>query len=119
MVKLQMLTMHLRLQENATNNSKKTITPKIIVLPFATAKFEFHPSICRTYTNNSNDMTAKIIGIGISNIPALLKYANNVESVEYNIPTLNDVFLHLTGKHIAKEEHSEGGFMERYAQYEK
>lgn len=53
------------------------------------------------------------------NIPALLKYANNVESVEYNIPTLNDVFLRLTGKHIAKEEPSEGGFMERYAQYEK
>lgn len=37
------------------------------------------------------------------NIPALLKYASNVESVEYNIPTLNDVILHLTAKHIATE----------------
>ena len=27
------------------------------------------------------------------NIPILLKYANNVESIEYSIPTLNDVFL--------------------------
>jgi hypothetical protein len=36
-----------------------------------------------------------------------------VESLEDNIPTLNDVFLHLTGKDISKEEHSEGGFMER------
>ncbi len=54
------------------------------------------------------------------NIPVLLKYANNVESVEYNTPTLNDVFLQLTGRHIAKEDdHSEGGFMERYAQYGK
>jgi ABC-2 type transport system ATP-binding protein len=53
------------------------------------------------------------------NIPILLKYANNVESIEYSIPTLNDVFLQLTGRHIAKEEHSEGGFMERYAQYGK
>jgi ABC-2 type transport system ATP-binding protein len=53
------------------------------------------------------------------NIPILLKYANNVESIEYSIPTLNDVFLQLTGRYIAKEEHSEGGFMERYAQYGK
>lgn len=53
------------------------------------------------------------------NIPILLKYANNVESIEYSIPTLNDVFLQLTGRHIAKDEHSEGGFMERYAQYGK
>jgi ABC-2 type transport system ATP-binding protein len=53
------------------------------------------------------------------NIPILLKYANNVESIEYSIPTLNDVFLQLTGRHMAKEEHSEGGFMEKYAQYGK
>jgi ABC-2 type transport system ATP-binding protein len=53
------------------------------------------------------------------NIPTLLKFANNVESIEYSIPTLNDVFLQLTGRHIAKDEHSEGGFMERYAQYGK
>ncbi|MFZ0512558.1 MAG: DUF4162 domain-containing protein [Candidatus Nitrosopolaris sp.] len=53
------------------------------------------------------------------NIPVLLKYADNVESVEYSIPTLNDVFLQLTCRHIAKEDHSEGGFMERYAQYGK
>ena len=53
------------------------------------------------------------------NIPILLKYANNVESIEYSIPTLNDVFLQLTGRQIAKDEHSEGGFMEKYAQYGK
>src|ERR671925_945203 len=34
------------------------------------------------------------------NIPVLLKYASNVESIEYSIPTLNDVFLQLTGRHI-------------------
>jgi ABC-2 type transport system ATP-binding protein len=53
------------------------------------------------------------------NIPILLKDANNVESIEYSTPTLNDVFLQLTGRHITKDEHSEGGFMERYAQYGK
>jgi len=55
----------------------------------------------------------------IHNLPVLLKNASNVDSVEYSIPTLNDVFLQLTGRDIAKEEHSEGGFMERYAQYGK
>lgn len=54
----------------------------------------------------------------IHNLPMLLKYADNVDSVEYSIPTLNDVFLQLTGRHMAKEA-SEGGFMERYAQYGK
>ena len=53
------------------------------------------------------------------NIPVLLKYASNVESVEYSVPTLNDVFLQLTGRHMTKDEHSEGGFMERYVQYGK
>jgi ABC-2 type transport system ATP-binding protein len=65
----------------------------------------------RVITMSVNDAT--------HNIPVLLKYADNVESVEYSIPTLNDVFLQLTGRHIAKEDHSEGGFMERYAQYGK
>jgi hypothetical protein len=41
-----------------------------------------------------------------------------VGSVEYSIPALNDVFLQLTGRHIAKK-HSEGGFMEKYAQHGK
>ena len=68
-----------------------------------------------------NDGRVIILSVcdAIHNLPVLLKNANNVDSVEYSIPTLNDVFLHLTGRDIAKEEHSEGGFMERYAQYGK
>ena len=53
----------------------------------------------------------------IHNMPAILKDATNVVSAEYNTPTLNDVFLQLTGRNIFKEDHAEGGFMERYAQY--
>jgi ABC-2 type transport system ATP-binding protein len=53
----------------------------------------------------------------IHNIPAILKDATNIASAEYHTPTLNDVFLQLTGRHISKEDHAEGGFMERYAQY--
>ncbi len=50
------------------------------------------------------------------NIPEILKHVD-VESVESSSPTLNDVFLKLTGRSI--KEQSEGGFMERYVQYDK
>ena len=44
----------------------------------------------------ANDGRVIILSVNDANhnIPVLLKYANNVESVEYSIPTLNDVFLH-------------------------
>jgi ABC-2 type transport system ATP-binding protein len=50
------------------------------------------------------------------NIPEILKHVE-AESVEANSPTLNDVFLKLTGRLI--KEQAEGGFMERYVQYDK
>jgi len=50
------------------------------------------------------------------NIPEILKHVE-VESVEYSSPTLSDVFLKLTGKNI--KEQAEGGFLERYVQYDK
>ena len=49
------------------------------------------------------------------NIPELLKHID-VEWIESSRPTLNDVFLKLTGKSI--KEQAEGGFMERYVQYD-
>jgi ABC-2 type transport system ATP-binding protein len=49
------------------------------------------------------------------NLPIILKYIN-VESVEFTSTTLNDVFLGFTS-HDLKEQ-PEGGFMERYAQYD-
>ncbi|MDE1844984.1 MAG: ATP-binding cassette domain-containing protein [Thaumarchaeota archaeon] len=51
------------------------------------------------------------------NIPEILKHVE-VESVESSSHTLNDVFLKLTGRSI-KEQQAEGGFMERYMQYDK
>ena len=51
------------------------------------------------------------------NIPEILKHIE-VEYVEYTTPTLNDVFLKLTGRTI-KEQQAEGGFMERYVQYDR
>ncbi len=62
------------------------------------------------------------------NLPTILKALdrnnsnNAVKSVEFRSPTLNDVFLKLAGRHIMKQQEleevdSEGGFMEKYAQY--
>jgi hypothetical protein len=66
-----------------------------------------------------------------SNLPAILRaidnnnsssatHNNNVKSVHFRSPTLNDVFLKFTGRHIMAQHQdpAEGGFMERYAQYE-
>jgi ABC-2 type transport system ATP-binding protein len=50
------------------------------------------------------------------NIPKILKHVE-AESVESSSPTLNDVFLTLTGRSI--KEQAEGGFMEKYVQYDK
>jgi ABC-2 type transport system ATP-binding protein len=51
------------------------------------------------------------------NLPIILKSIDNVESIEFSQPTLDDVFYTFTQGKIAEEP--EGGFMERYAQYDK
>src|SRR5919197_6524633 len=48
-------------------------------------------------------------------LPVLLQ-AIEAESAEFASPTLNDVFIQLTGRNIDKEK-AEGGFMEKYAKY--
>src|ERR687885_178975 len=45
-------------------------------------------------------------------LPLLLRHVD-VEAVDFAIPTLNDVFIHLTGRKMKEEP--EGGFAERYA----
>jgi ABC-2 type transport system ATP-binding protein len=49
-------------------------------------------------------------------LPMLLRHVE-AEIVEFASPTLNDVFIHLTGRKI-KEEQPEGGFAEKYAKYD-
>jgi ABC-2 type transport system ATP-binding protein len=48
-------------------------------------------------------------------LPMLLRHIE-VEIADFAIPTLNDVFIHLTGRNI--KEDAEGGFAERYAKYD-
>ena len=53
------------------------------------------------------------------NMPVLLKYLDNIESIEYTKPTLNDVFLQIAGGSLHDNDSPEGGFMQRYAQFDK
>jgi ABC-2 type transport system ATP-binding protein len=64
---------------------------------------------------NDNALLTLSVDDANSNLPIILKQIDT-ESVEYKTATLNDVFLHFTGKNI--KEQPEGGFMERYAQYD-
>src|SRR5919199_4783758 len=48
-------------------------------------------------------------------LPMLLRHIE-AEIAEFTSPTLNDVFIHLTGRNIKEEP--EGGFGERYAKYD-
>jgi ABC-2 type transport system ATP-binding protein len=48
-------------------------------------------------------------------LPILLRHIE-AETAEFAIPTLNDVFIRLTGRNI--KEDAEGGFTERYAKYD-
>ncbi len=53
-----------------------------------------------------------------SNLHTLIKDLDGVQTIEYKKPTLNDVFLKLSGDYLSGES-PEGGFMQRYAQYKK
>jgi ABC-2 type transport system ATP-binding protein len=51
-------------------------------------------------------------------LPDLLSKVQNVERVETRVPTLNDVFIKLTGRDIREEETEDtGGWVESVARY--
>jgi ABC-2 type transport system ATP-binding protein len=70
------------------------------------------------YVDNANHN----LPIILKDINKVINNKNNIISVDFRRPTLNDVFLKFTGRHI-EDQHdkdiAEGGFMERYAQYAK
>ncbi len=59
-----------------------------------------------------------VVGDGGCNLKAILARAGSVENVEIKQATLNDVFLHYTGKEI-REAEAEGGFWERMMREER
>jgi len=53
-----------------------------------------------------------------SNMHSLIKDLKGVRTIDYKKPTLNDIFLRLSGGSLSGDS-PEGGFMQRYAQYKK
>jgi ABC-2 type transport system ATP-binding protein len=76
-------------------------------------KFDFVHKVER----KENTVTVYIDEVN-SNLQMLVKDLNGVQTIEYNKPTLNDVFLKLSGDSLSGDS-PEGGFMQRYAQYDK
>ncbi len=67
--------------------------------------------------NNGNSVIIYMDEVN-SNLHRLVKHLDDVKSIEYTKPTLNDVFLKLSGDTLSGDI-PEGGFMQRYAQYKK
>jgi len=63
-----------------------------------------------------NDTVSLTVRDANRHLQEILKVIGKVESVESRSPTLNDVFLHYTGREF-REEGAEGGFWERIADY--
>lgn len=60
-----------------------------------------------------NTVTLKVVDAN-RHLQQILEVTGVVETVEMRSPTLNDVFLHYTGREM-REEEAEGGFFERVA----
>ncbi|HTH23242.1 MAG TPA: ATP-binding cassette domain-containing protein [Nitrososphaeraceae archaeon] len=69
-----------------------------------------------SYTDNCLVIT---VNNANKNIPKILRFLDNVNWIEYKKPTLNDLFLRVSGKPVVNDDNAEGGFMERYARYDK
>ena len=62
------------------------------------------------------DLLQLAMGNASAHLQEILKAVGKVENVELRSPTLNDVFLHYTGKEI-REDSAEGGWAERSMHY--
>jgi hypothetical protein len=95
------------------NNINQILTKNINILK----SFKFVKKVeQKEYENKDLVLILHVDDIN-HNLPIILKSIDNVESIEFSQPTLDDVFYTFTQGKIAEEP--EGGFMERYAQYDK
>jgi ABC-2 type transport system ATP-binding protein len=99
---------------NNHNNNIETLTKNIKILK----SFEFVKKIEQKQIVEDKKILLILHVDNINyNLPIVLKSIDNVESVEFSQPTLDDVFQTFTKGTINEEP--EGGFMERYAQYDR
>jgi ABC-2 type transport system ATP-binding protein len=76
-------------------------------------KFDFVKKV-----EHQNGLVSLTVNDANKNLPLILQSIGKVESVEIHSPTLNDVFLHYTGREI-REESGEGGWADRAINYQK
>jgi ABC-2 type transport system ATP-binding protein len=96
-----------------SNNSSHILTKNIEILK----SFKFVKKVEQKGSENKKLVLILYVDDINHNLPIILKSIDNVESIEFSQPTLDDVFYTFTQGKIAEEP--EGGFMERYAQYDK
>ena len=100
-------------QINSQNNSN-TLTKNIEILK----SFKFVKKVEQIKESENDDLVLILHVDNMNyNLPIILKSIDNVQYIEFSQPTLDDVFYTFTKGRIAEEP--EGGFMERYAQYDK
>ncbi len=94
-------------------NLKKSLGGDVVTLKIKNPNIEAVKKL--KYVKNikeENDVLTLTADNASSHLQEILKKIGNVESVESRSPTLNDVFLHFTGREIRDQE-SEGGTFER------
>ncbi len=96
----------------------KVITNAIKQLDIVNQTESFENGIINISVNNAN----RDLPLILNYIQNISDYKNNILSIDIKKPTLNDIFLKYTGRNIdtmTDKDDPEGGFMERYANYEK
>jgi ABC-2 type transport system ATP-binding protein len=113
------ITLHFKLTNgingkyNNNSSSSHVLTKNTEILK----SFEFVKKIEQKESENKDLILILHVDNINHNLPIILKSIDNVEYIEFSQPTLDDVFYTFTQGKIAEEP--EGGFMERYAQYDK
>jgi ABC-2 type transport system ATP-binding protein len=102
---------------DTTENLKKIIGGDIVKLKVGNANIEKINKLkyVRKVQRTDSELILTVTDAG-KHLPELLKIIKNAESVEVRTATLNDVFLHFTGREI-RHESPEGGFFERITAY--
>jgi ABC-2 type transport system ATP-binding protein len=102
-------------QINSQNNNNNNILTKNIEI---LKSFKFVKKVEQINESENDDLVLILHVDNMNyNLPIILKSVDKVEYIEFSQPTLDDVFYTFTKGRIAEEP--EGGFMERYAQYDK
>jgi ABC-2 type transport system ATP-binding protein len=98
-------------------NLKRIIGGDIVILKAPVARVAaLEALVCVTKVERRDTQIYLTVTDAKKHLPLVLETAGSVESVEVHSPTLNDVFLHYTGKEI-REAAAEGGWAERSMHY--